>query len=144
MEGLVRHGRVTVGGEVALSPADNVAAGVEVCVDARPVTAPPRTAVLYHKPAGEPTAIVHPPSLEPVRGLEIGESGAELLLADHDLAVRVGDPAHRQPESWQGRHRRSYAGLAVDGLEPGAWRPLSPKEISRLRLSVRLPPNRTR
>jgi 16S rRNA U516 pseudouridylate synthase RsuA-like enzyme len=135
---------VTVGGVVASSPGDTVDPQVAVELDGRPLHAPRRAAVLYHKPAGEAIEIVHPPGLEPVRQLKVAESGAELLLADHDLAVRVGDPAHPQPESWRGRHRRAYAGLAVDGLEPGAWRPLSPKELGRLRLAVRLPPNPTR
>jgi 16S rRNA U516 pseudouridylate synthase RsuA-like enzyme len=128
----------------ATSPAVSVEPDVEVCLDGEPVRAPRRAAVLYHKPEGEPIELVHPRPLEPVRQLKVVESGAELLLADHDLAVRIGDPAHPQPESWRGRHRRSYAGLAVDDLEPGTWRPLSPKELQRLRLSVRLPPQGAR
>jgi 23S rRNA pseudouridine2605 synthase len=30
-------------------------------------------------------------------------------------------------------HRSAYAGLAVDDLAPGTWRPLTPDEVSRLR-----------
>jgi 23S rRNA pseudouridine2605 synthase len=30
-------------------------------------------------------------------------------------------------------HRSAYAGLTLDGLEPGAWRALEPSEIDRLR-----------
>ena len=30
-------------------------------------------------------------------------------------------------------HRSAYAGLTLEGLEPGAWRELEPSEIERLR-----------
>jgi 23S rRNA pseudouridine2605 synthase len=30
-------------------------------------------------------------------------------------------------------HRSAYAGLTLEGLEPGAWRPLEPSEVERLR-----------
>jgi pseudouridine synthase len=30
-------------------------------------------------------------------------------------------------------HRSAYAGLTVEGLEPGAWRELEPSEVQRLR-----------
>jgi 16S rRNA U516 pseudouridylate synthase RsuA-like enzyme len=30
-------------------------------------------------------------------------------------------------------HRSVYAGLTVEGLEPGAWRELEPSEVKRLR-----------
>ena len=34
-------------------------------------------------------------------------------------------------------HRSAYAGLTLEGLEPGAWRRLEPSEIERLRASER-------
>ena len=34
-------------------------------------------------------------------------------------------------------HRSHYAGLALDGLEPGAWRELSAEELARLRETAR-------
>ena len=30
-------------------------------------------------------------------------------------------------------HRSRYAGLTLEGLEPGAWRELEPFEVARLR-----------
>jgi 23S rRNA pseudouridine2605 synthase len=30
-------------------------------------------------------------------------------------------------------HRSRYAGLSVEGLEPGRWRELEPSEVERLR-----------
>jgi 23S rRNA pseudouridine2605 synthase len=38
----------------------------------------------------------------------------------------VGHPVRRL-------HRKTYAGLTLDGLEPGEWRELSPDEVKRLR-----------
>ena len=32
-----------------------------------------------------------------------------------------------------GLHRSTYAGLTLEGLEPGAWRELEPSEVERLR-----------
>jgi 23S rRNA pseudouridine2605 synthase len=37
----------------------------------------------------------------------------------------VGHPVRRL-------HRSSYAGLTLDGLEPGEWRELTPDEVERL------------
>ena len=38
----------------------------------------------------------------------------------------VGHPVERL-------HRSTYAGLTLEGLEPGAWRELEPSEVERLR-----------
>ena len=38
----------------------------------------------------------------------------------------VGHPVQRL-------HRSAYAGLTLDGLEPGQWRELEPSEVKRLR-----------
>jgi 23S rRNA pseudouridine2605 synthase len=42
------------------------------------------------------------------------------------MLAAVGHPVVRL-------HRCGYAGLTLDGLEPGAWRPLEGAEIERLR-----------
>ena len=34
-------------------------------------------------------------------------------------------------------HRSVYAGLTVEGLEPGAWRELTAREVERLRTASR-------
>ena len=36
-------------------------------------------------------------------------------------------------------HRSRYAGLTLEGLEPGAWRELEPSEVERLRTLTRAP-----
>jgi 23S rRNA pseudouridine2605 synthase len=37
-------------------------------------------------------------------------------------------------------HRSAYAGLTLEGLEPGAWRELEPSEVERLRSLPPEPP----
>ena len=96
--------------------------------------------MLLFKPQGQPPLVVHPGELHVVMPLKVAESGAELLLGDAELARRVADPRHMQPEIREARRRLSYAGLDIEGLAPGEWRPLSPRELERLRRSVRLPP----
>ncbi len=41
----------------------------------------------------------------------------------------VGHPVRRL-------HRSRYAGLTVEGLEPGAWRELDPGEVDSLRQAI--------
>ena len=43
------------------------------------------------------------------------------------MCAAVGHPVRRL-------HRRVYAGLTLEGLEPGAWRELEPSEVERLSL----------
>ena len=45
------------------------------------------------------------------------------------MLERVGHPVRRL-------HRTAYAGLTLEGLEPGAWRELEPSEVERLRSRV--------
>jgi 23S rRNA pseudouridine2605 synthase len=47
----------------------------------------------------------------------------------------VGHPVRRL-------HRRAYAGLTLEGLEPGAWRELEPSEVKRLSLQPEPPRGR--
>jgi 23S rRNA pseudouridine2605 synthase len=42
------------------------------------------------------------------------------------MLAAVGHPVTRL-------HRSRYAGLKLEGLEPGAWRELEPSEVERLR-----------
>ena len=129
-----------VAGAVADDPARKVIHGEPVLLDGEEVRAAPQAAVLLHKPAHAGAEIVHPPTLHVVMPLRRIESGAELLLADEALARRIANPRHPQPQLRDGRMRVAYAGLGVDDLEPGEWRPLGHKELERLRRSVRLPP----
>jgi len=68
----------------------------------------------------------------PARVRRLGESRLELTIHEgRNRQVRrmleaVGHPVRRL-------HRSEYAGLTVEGLEPGAWRELEPSEVERLR-----------
>ena len=68
----------------------------------------------------------------PVRARLLGPSTIELVLHEgrkHQvkrMCEAVGHPVQRL-------HRSAYAGLTVEGLEPGAWRELEPLEVEQLR-----------
>ena len=48
------------------------------------------------------------------------------------MLAAVGHPVTRL-------HRSAYAGLTLEGLEPGAWRGLEPFETAKLRTMLRAP-----
>jgi 23S rRNA pseudouridine2605 synthase len=68
----------------------------------------------------------------PARARLLDPSTIELTLHEgrkHQvkrMCAAVGHPARRL-------HRSSYAGLSLEGLEPGRWRELEPQEVERLR-----------
>jgi 23S rRNA pseudouridine2605 synthase len=68
----------------------------------------------------------------PARARLLGPSTIELVLHEgrkHQvkrMCEAVGHPVRRL-------HRSAYAGLTVEGLEPGEWRELEPSDVSRLR-----------
>jgi 23S rRNA pseudouridine2605 synthase len=45
------------------------------------------------------------------------------------MLAAVGHPVVRL-------HRPAYAGLTLEGLEPGAWRELEPSEVAQVRRAV--------
>jgi 23S rRNA pseudouridine2605 synthase len=68
----------------------------------------------------------------PARARLLGPSTIELVLHEgrkhqvRRMCEAVGHPVRRL-------HRSAYAGLTVEGLEPGRWRELEPSEVTRLR-----------
>ena len=68
----------------------------------------------------------------PARARRLGPGRVELTLHEgrkHQakrMLAAVGYPVLRL-------HRTAYAGLTVEGLEPGQWRELEPSEVDRLR-----------
>jgi 23S rRNA pseudouridine2605 synthase len=68
----------------------------------------------------------------PARARRLARGRVELVIHEgrkHQvkrMLEAVGHPVHRL-------HRTAYAGLTVEGLEPGAWRELEPSEVDRLR-----------
>jgi 23S rRNA pseudouridine2605 synthase len=67
----------------------------------------------------------------PARARRLGPGRVELTIHEgrrHQvkrMLAAVGHPVRRL-------HRRVYAGLTLEGLEPGAWRELEPSEVTRL------------
>jgi 23S rRNA pseudouridine2605 synthase len=74
----------------------------------------------------------------PAKARRLGPSTVELTLHEgrtHQvkrMLEAVGHPVTRL-------HRSRYAGLTLEGLEPGAWRELEPSEVDQLRMN---PPGR--
>jgi 23S rRNA pseudouridine2605 synthase len=72
----------------------------------------------------------------PARARRVGPSTVELTIHEgrkHQvkrMLAAVGHPVTRL-------HRSRYAGLSLNGLEPGAWRELEPGEVARLQSLVR-------
>ena len=68
----------------------------------------------------------------PARARRLGPGRVELVRHEgrkHQvkrMLAAVGHPVTRL-------HRSGYAGLSLDGLQPGAWRDLEPAEVERLR-----------
>ena len=74
----------------------------------------------------------------PARARRLGPSTVELSVHEgrkHQvkrMLAAVGHPVARL-------HRSRYAGLTLEGLEPGQWRELEPSEVERLRNRARPP-----
>jgi 23S rRNA pseudouridine2605 synthase len=68
----------------------------------------------------------------PAKVDRLGPSRIELTIHEgrkHQvkrMLQAVGHPVRRL-------HRSRYAGLSIDGLSPGEWRELTPKEVAKLR-----------
>ncbi len=77
-------------------------------------------------------------STAPAQARRLARGRVELVLHEgrkHQvkrMLAAVGHPVTRL-------HRSSYAGLTLEGLEPGAWRVLEPPEVERLRCVVKTP-----
>ncbi|HSB38013.1 MAG TPA: pseudouridine synthase [Gaiellaceae bacterium] len=74
----------------------------------------------------------------PAEARRLGAGTVELAIHEgrkHQvkrMLAAVGHPVRRL-------HRSRYAGLALEGLEPGAWRELEPSEVDQLRNRARPP-----
>jgi 23S rRNA pseudouridine2605 synthase len=74
----------------------------------------------------------------PAEARRLGRGRVELVLHEgrkHQvkrMLAAVGHPVTNL-------HRSSYAGLTLEGLEPGAWRELEPSEVDQLRAMRRAP-----
>jgi 23S rRNA pseudouridine2605 synthase len=79
----------------------------------------------------------------PARARRLGPGRVELVLHEgrkHQvkrMLVAVGHPV-------TGLHRSAYAGLTLEGVEPGSWREIEPAEVERLREASAREPGRGR
>ena len=77
----------------------------------------------------------------PAQARRLGPSKLQLVLHEgrkHQVKRMLGAVGHPVTRL----HRSRYAGLSLEGLEPGAWRELEPFEVERLSLRER-PPGRS-
>lgn len=139
VEGLIRTGRVTINGAPCATPSASVGPDDDVRLDGATL-GPGPTGAVVHRIAGAPLAIVHPGDLHAVLPLPTGQGGLELLLADATLARRLEDPRHPLAQVVRRGLRVGLGPLRLDELAPGAWRPLTPRELAALRRGARLPP----
>ena len=76
--------------------------------------------------------------MAPARARRLAPSRLELTIHEgrkHQvkrMLESIGHPVTRL-------HRSGYAGLTLDGLEPGAWRDLTADEVTRLRGASAVP-----
>ncbi|MFL5819088.1 MAG: pseudouridine synthase [Solirubrobacteraceae bacterium] len=164
-EGLVRAGRVTVGGELVTDPARDVEAGSAVAVDGRSVAgAQERVVYALHKPAGvvstardthgRPTVVDlvdDPRRLYPVGRLDADASGLILLTNDGELANRLTHPRFEVPRTYRVTVERAPVAQAAmralrEGIELEDGR-TAPARVGRLaadRLELTLHEGRNR
>jgi hypothetical protein len=115
VERLLASGRVSLDGEPATDPARRVAPGAEVTLDGRPLEVRGACGVLVRLGDGEVPALAHPAVLH-LAGRS-ARRGTAVLLGDAALAARLLAAGY------------DPAVLRDEGLEPGAFRPLSPAEL---------------
>jgi 23S rRNA pseudouridine2605 synthase len=75
----------------------------------------------------------------PARVRRLGPNAVELAIHEgrkHQVKRMLAAVGHPVTQL----HRTVYAGLSLEGLEPGAWRELEPSEVEQLRSSALLPP----
>ena len=79
----------------------------------------------------------------PARARRLGTGRVELVLHEgrkHQVKRMLGALGHPVTNL----HRSGYAGLTLDGLEPGAWRDLTPAEVATLSAASAREPGRGR
>jgi hypothetical protein len=119
VEGLVRAGRVSVDGVVAMEPSAAVEPGAIVALDGEPVTASGQAGVLVALAGGELPALAHPSELYLAGTSQDGSLA--VLLSDERLARRL--------------RALGYDPGRLGGMRPeeGGFRPLDAGELDSAR-----------
>jgi 16S rRNA U516 pseudouridylate synthase RsuA-like enzyme len=123
VERLIGSGRIAVDGEPARDPGIRVEPGASVTLDGNPLELREACGVLVRLQGGAIPALAHPAALHLAGRSE--RRGTAVLLSDEALAARL---------LAQGYDPRV---LVDEGLEPGAFRPLSPAEMEAARVYAR-------
>ena len=123
VERLVASGRVAIDGEPARDPALRVEPGAAVTLDGNPLEVRTACGVLVRLQHDAIPPLAHPAALH-LAGRS-ARRGTAVLLSDEALAQKL---------LVQGYDPRV---LIDEGLEPGAFRPLSPAELEAARVYAR-------
>jgi 23S rRNA pseudouridine2605 synthase len=151
-DGIIRAGRVTVGGQVVTDPARDVDDSSGVMVDGEPIGVGPQELVVYavnkpsgvvstaSDPQGRPTVVglvQSPQRLYPVGRLDADTTGLILLTNDGDLAHRLTHPSFEVDKTYRAvvaggpvRERALRALRAGVRLEDGMT---APARVTRVR-----------
>lgn len=151
-EGMIREGRVSIGGEVVTDPARDVDASSGVEVDGSPVRAEPREVWALNKPLDVVSTASEPGSrravvelvdserrLYPVGRLDADSTGLILLTNDGDLANRLTHPRYGVPKTYRVELARKIGERDVERLRSGVELedgPTAPAEVKRRSGSV--------
>ena len=146
-EGLIREGRVSVGGEVVTDPARDVDDSSAVEVDGNPVEAEPREVWALNKPLDVVSTASEPGSrravvelieserrLYPVGRLDADSTGLILLTNDGDLANRLTHPRYGVPKTYRVELAQNIGDRDLDRLRKGVKLedgPTAPAEVKR-------------
>ena len=145
-EGLVRAGRVSVGGAVVTDPARDVTEADAVAVDGAAVAPEPREVWAVNKPTGVTSTAREPGSrtavvelvrsqrrLYPVGRLDADSSGLILLTNDGELANRLTHPRYEVPRTYRIRLRRRATDGELQRLRGGVDLDDGPTAPARVR-----------
>ncbi len=146
-EGLIREGRVTVGGEVVTDPARDVDESSGVAVDGEEVAAERREVWALHKPADVVSTAKEPGGrravtdlvesdlrLYPVGRLDADSTGLILLTNDGELANRLTHPRYEVPKTYAVTLAKAPAERDLERLRRGVKLedgPTAPAEVDR-------------
>jgi hypothetical protein len=128
VERLIASGRVAIDGKPARDPALRVEPGAAVTLDGNPLEVRATGGVLVRLQGDAIPPLAHPAALH-LAGRS-ARRGTAVLLSDQALAARLLAQGY-DPKV-----------LVDEGLDPGAFRPLSPAELEAARVYARRGPSR--
>jgi 23S rRNA pseudouridine2605 synthase len=145
-EGIIRAGRVTVGGEVVTDPARDVDESSGVAVDGATVGPEPTEVWMLNKPAGVTSTAREPGRrravvdlvrsqrrLYPVGRLDADSTGLILLTNDGELANRLTHPRYEVPKTYRATLAKPPTDVEIRKLRQGVRLEDGPTAPARVR-----------